>query len=177
MNRTCFLPTKIARSLQQGHCVLFTKFPHEFWDLLDSNSEIAVLLRILKNIGFSGNGVCYESRESMCRACHLHKNTWTKVITSLEEKKIIVVEKVSNHPYRITLHENYARHKIAPRNRHKIYRDAKKGLAKKRGSHVSDTEGYADREPFKVVQRRIEAFQDARNAVSPTRTDVEPDNE
>jgi hypothetical protein len=156
---------------------LFTKFPHEFWDLLDSQSEIVVLLRILKNIGFAEDGVCFESRESMCRACHLHKDTWTKVVASLEDKEIIVTEKVSNHPYRITLHEKYARPKIRPRNRHNIYRDAKTVLAKERGKDDNHSQKHTDREPFQVVKRRIEAFQDARNAVPSTRGPAEPDDE
>ena len=112
---------------------MFTQFPHGLWDLLDSSSEIAVMLRILKNIGFAEDGVCYESRESMCRACHVNKDTWRKIIESLEEKQIIVVEKVRNKPYQITLHENYARAKIRTRNRKdNIYRDPKIALAEKK---------------------------------------------
>ena len=155
----------------------FTKFPDEFWDLLDSTAEVAVMLRILKNIGFAENGVCFESRDSMCRACHLHKDTWTKVIASLEDKELIVTEKVSNHPYRITLHQNYARPKIRSRNRYNIYPDAKTVLAKKRGEHDNHSQGHTNREPFQVVKRRIETFQDARNAIPSTRTDAESDDE
>lgn len=114
---------------------MFTQFPHGLWDLFDSTSEIAVMLRILKNIGFAEDGVCYESRESMCAACHVSKDTWRKVIESLEEKQIIVVEKVSNKPYQITLHKNYARAKIRTRNRKdNIYRDPKIALAAKTGT-------------------------------------------
>lgn len=109
---------------------MFTQFPHGLWDLLDSTGEIAVMLRILKNIGFAEDGVCFESRESMCNACHVSKDTWRKAIESLEEKQIIVVEKVSNKPYQITLHENYARAKIRTRNRKDIiYRDPNFALA------------------------------------------------
>lgn len=109
---------------------MFTQFPHGMWDLLDSTGEIAVMLRILKNIGFAEDGVCFESRESMCNACHVSKDTWRKAIESLEEKQIIVVEKVSNKPYQITLHENYARAKIRTRNRKDIiYRDPNFALA------------------------------------------------
>jgi hypothetical protein len=156
---------------------LFTKFPHEFWDLLDSNSEIAVLLRILKNIGFSGNGVCYESRESMCRACHITKNTWKTVIEKLKDKQIIIVDEGANRPHKITLHENVAGVKIRTRYRYNIYRGSNLTSAKKRGEHDNHSQGNTDREPFKVVQRRIEAFQDARNAVSPRTTEMEPDGE
>lgn len=163
--------------MQQGSSVLFAQFPHEFWDLLDSNSEIAVLLRICKNIGFAKNGVCFESRESMCRACHISKNTWKAVIESLQEKKIIVVDEGYNRPHRITLHENVAGVKIRTRYRYNIYRGSNLTSAKKRGEHDNHSQGNTDREPFKVVQRRIEAFQDARNAVSPRTTEMEPDDE
>lgn len=113
---------------------MFTQFPHGLWNLLDSASEIVVMLRILKNIGFAEDGVCYESRESMCRACHVNKDTWRKVIESLEEKQIIVVERMGNKPYQITLHENYARAKIRTRNRKdNIYRDPKIALALNNG--------------------------------------------
>lgn len=156
---------------------MFTKFPDEFWDLIDTSGEGMVLLRILKNIGFAENGVCFESRESMCRACHVTKNTWKAAIESLKEKQIIVVDEGANRPHRITLHENVAGVKIGTRNRYNIFRGSNLTSAKKRGDNDNHTEGNADREPFKVVKRRIEAFQDARNAVPSNRTDVEPDDQ
>lgn len=120
---------------------MFTQFPHELWNVVSSATEIAVLLRILKNIGFAEDGVCYESRESMCNACYVSKDTWRKAIESLEDKKIIVVEKVSNKPYRITLHENYAEAKIRTRNRYNnIYRDPILALALENSTIEPSTE-------------------------------------
>lgn len=156
---------------------MFTKFPHELWDLLDSTAEVAVMLRILKNIGFSEDGVSFESRDSMCRACHISKNTWKIAIESLEEKQIIVVDKVANRPHMITLHENLAGVKIRTRNRIYLYRGSNLIPAKKGSKYDKDSRRDAEREAFKVVKRRIEAFQDARNAVQPTRNDDPSDDE
>jgi len=131
MNQTCDLPTGTAGHLQQGTCVLFTKFPHDFWNLCRSQSELIVLLRILKNIGFSGNGVSFESRDSMCRACFMTKNTLKKVIDELERRNIIVVDEGANRPHRITLHENIAGVKIETRYRNNtLYRGAELTPAK-----------------------------------------------
>ena len=148
----------------------FTKFPDEFWNLLDSTAEVAVMLRILKNIGFAENGVCFESRDAMCRACHITKNTWKAAIESLKEKELIIVEESHNRPHKITLHEKVAGVKIRTRNRYNIFRGSNLTSAKNGGDRDSHTEGYTDREPFQVVKRRVEAFQDARNAVPSTRT-------
>lgn len=156
---------------------MFTKFPHELWDLLDSAAEGFILLRILKNIGFSEDGVCFESRDSMCRACHVSKNTWKTAIESLQEKQIIVVEKVANRPHMITLHENVAGVKIRTRNRIYLYRGSNLIPAKKGSKYDKDSQRDAEREPFKVVKRRVEAFQDARNAVQPARNDDPSDDE
>ena len=156
---------------------MFTKFPHELWDLLDSAAEGFILLRILKNIGFSEDGVCFESRDSMCRAFHVSKNTWKTAIESLQEKQIIVVEKVANRPHMITLHENVAGVKIRTRNRIYLYRGSNLIPAKKGSKYDKDSQRDAEREPFKVVKRRVEAFQDARNAVQPARNDDPSDDE
>ena len=156
---------------------MFTKFPHDFWELVDTPAEGFVLLRILKQVGFNGQGVCFESRESICRACHISVRTYTNVMQSLQEKGIIHVERQHNRPNAITVLHSSARGKIAHRNRYKIFRRANLHHATERGKHDNHTEGNADREPFKVVKRRIEAFQDARNAVPSNRTDVEPDNQ
>lgn len=140
MNQTCYLLIGSAGHLQQGTCVLFTRFPHEFWELVDSTAELIVLLRIMKNIGFTDDGVCYESRESMCHACHLSKPTWSKAIDSLESKNIIVVEKQHNRPYQITLHENVARLKIDTRYRYNISHGSNFNHATKNSSYEQTTE-------------------------------------
>lgn len=122
---------------------MFTQFPHDLWDVIDSTAEGWILLRILKNIGFAEDGVCFESRESMCAACHVSKDTWRKAIESLEKKQIIVVEKVSNKPYQITLHKNYARAKIRTRKRYNnIYSGPNLALAAKDSTpeYQSETE-------------------------------------
>ncbi len=156
---------------------MFTKFPHELWDLLDSAAEIAVMLRILKNIGFAQDGVCFESQQSMCDACFITKPTLRKVLESLAEKQLIVVDEGANRPHRITLHENVAGEKIRLRNRIYLYRGINFTPAKKRGRYDKDSQRDAEREPFKVVKRRIEAFQDARNAVSPKKNDSDENEE
>ena len=152
---------------------MFTKFPHEFWDELDSTPEIAVMLRILKNIGFAENGVCFESRDSMCRACHISKNTWKATIEKLQTKQLIVVEESYNRPHKITLHENVAGVKIRTRNRYNIYRGSNLTSAKKGGTCDLHSEEYTEAEPFKVVERRIELFQDARNSIPKKQIDTE----
>lgn len=155
--------------MQQGSNVLFTQFPHEFWDQLDSAAEIVVLLRILKNIGFEGRGVCFESRDSMCRACHITKNTLRSAIEGLEDKQIIVVDQGSNRPHKITLHENVAGVKIGTRNRYNIYRGSNLTSAKRRGNSDYHTLHDSEREPYSVAKRMLEDFQDERNAIHSNR--------
>lgn len=156
---------------------MFTKFPHEFWDELDSTPEIAVMLRILKNIGFGENDECFESRDSMCRACHISKNTWKATIEKLQTKQLIVVEESYNRPHKITLHENVAGVKIGTRNRYNIYRGSNLTSAKKGCKHDTNSQKYPEAEPFQVVRRRIETFQDVRNSVPSKRSIAESDDE
>ena len=122
------------------------------------------MLRILKNIGFSHDGVCFESRDSMCRACHISKNTWKATIESLKEKELIEVEETHNKPHLITLHKNVAGVKIRTLYNNNIYRVPNLTPATKRGE---DDTGFVeiDREPFQVVEKRVERFQDARNSL------------
>lgn len=150
---------------------MFTKFPHELWDLLDSTAEIAVMLRILKNIGFSQDGVCFESQQSMCNACFITKPTLRKVLESLAEKNLIVVNEGANRPHIITLHENVAGEKIGLRNRIYLYRGINFTPAKKGSNYDKDSQRDAEREPFQVVKRRVEAFQDSRNGIQTKRND------
>ena len=156
---------------------MYSQFPHLFWNLLDTTAEIAVMLRILKNIGFSHDGVCFESRDSMCRACHISKSTWKITIESLQEKELIEVEENGNKPHFITLHKNISGVEIRTRYINKnIYRGSILTPATKRGEYDTGVVEI-DREPFKVVQKRIERFQDARNAIPSERDLGESDNE
>jgi hypothetical protein len=155
---------------------LFTQFSHVLWNLLDTTAEIAVMLRILKNVGFAPDGVCFESRDSMCRACHISKSTWKVTIESLQQKQLIEIEENGNKPHFITLHKNISGVEIRTRNINNIYRGSISAPAIKRGE---DDKGIVeiDREPFKVVEKRIERFQDARNAIPSQRDLREPEDE
>lgn len=143
---------------------MYSQFPHLFWNLLDTTAEIAVMLRILKNIGFSEEGVCFESRDSMCRACHISKNTWKTTIESLKEKELIEVQEAYHKPHLITLHKKVQGVKIRTLYNNNIYRVPNLTPATKRGE---DDTGFVeiDREPFQVVEKRVERFQDARNSL------------
>ena len=143
---------------------MYSQFPHLFWNLLDTTAEIAVMLRILKNIGFSEEGVCFESRDSMCRACHISKNTWKTTIESLKEKELIEVQEAYHKPHLITLHKNVQGVKIRTLYNNNIYRVPNLTPTTKRGE---DDTGFVeiDREPFQVVEKRVERFQDARNSL------------
>jgi len=134
------------------------------------------MLRILKNISFSDDGVCFESRDSMCRACHISKNTWKATIESLKEKELIEVEETHNKPHLITLHKKVAGVKIRTRYNNNIDRVPNLTPATKRGDYDKSIVEI-DREPFKVVQKRVERFQDARNAIPSERDFGESDNE
>lgn len=122
------------------------------------------MLRILKNIGFSEEGVCFESRDSMCRACHISKNTWKTTIESLKEKELIEVQEAYHKPHLITLHKKVQGVKIRTLYNNNIYRVPNLTPATKRGE---DDTGFVeiDREPFQVVEKRVERFQDARNSL------------
>lgn len=155
---------------------MYSQFPHIFWNLLDTTAEIAVMLRILKNIGFSHDGVCFESRDSMCRACHISKNTWKTTIESLKEKELIEVEETHNKPHLITLHKKVAGVKIRTLNINTIYRVPNLTPATKRGDYDKSIVEIG-REPFKVVEKRVERFQDARNSLPSERDRRESDDE
>ena len=122
------------------------------------------MLRILKNVGFSEDGVCFESRDSMCRACHISKNTWKTTIESLKEKELIEVQEAYHKPHLITLHKKVQGVKIRTLYNNNIYRVPNLTPATKRGE---DDTGVIeiDREPFKIVEKRVERFQDTRNSL------------
>ena len=103
MKRTCFLPTKIARSLQQRYCVLFTKFPDHLWGRFPSPSHGFVLMRIIKNCGFDGRGICFETQQAMASACCLSVRVLRDVIVDLEKRGFINVNRQLKKTNRITL--------------------------------------------------------------------------
>lgn len=61
------------------------------------------MLRILMRCPFHGDGMCFETREHMSRACGISEKKWTHVIKSLEDKELIVVSRCHNRPHKITL--------------------------------------------------------------------------
>lgn len=61
------------------------------------------MLRILMRCAFHGDGICFETREHMSRACGISEKKWTTVIKSLEDKELITVTRCHNRPHKITL--------------------------------------------------------------------------
>jgi len=84
---------------------LFVQFPHDLWPHLRTAFEVSVMLRILQRCSFDGNGVCFETRETMAQVCGLSPKQWTKVVKDLEERKLIVVSRAHRAPNQITLGE------------------------------------------------------------------------
>ena len=84
---------------------MFIKFPHDLWPHLRTAFEISVMLRILQKCSFDGNGVCFETRDTMAHVCGLSPKQWTKVVKDLEERKLIVVSRAHRAPNQITLGE------------------------------------------------------------------------
>ena len=82
---------------------MFIQFPHDLWPHLYTAFEVSVMLRLLQRCSFDGNGVCYETRETMARVCGLSPKQWTKVIKDLEERGLIVVSRAHRAPNQITL--------------------------------------------------------------------------
>jgi predicted transcriptional regulator len=89
--------------MQQGTRVLFVQFPYNLWPLLHSAFEVSVMLRILQRCSFDGNGICFETRETMATVCGLSPKQWTKVIKDLEERGLIKVVRAHRAPCQITL--------------------------------------------------------------------------
>lgn len=63
------------------------------------------MLRILQKCSFDGNGVCFETRDTMATICGLSPKQWTKVIKDLEERELIKVARAHRAPNQITLGE------------------------------------------------------------------------
>ena len=80
----------------------FVKFPLELFELRDVTA-MAVMLRIIMRMDSDGNGVCFETRTSMCEHLGIDKNTWKKKLEFLEGQGLIIVAKHSNAPHHITL--------------------------------------------------------------------------
>lgn len=84
---------------------MFTKFPDQLWPYLTSPSEIAVMLRILKLVGFDGKGECFEEARTFANGCGISPRTLTDVLRSLEAKNLIVVSRSKKKLNRIVLGE------------------------------------------------------------------------
>ena len=82
---------------------MFIQFPHDLWPHLRTAFEVSVMLRILQRCAFDGNGVCFETRDTMAQVCGLSPKQWTKVIKDLEERGLIVVSRAHRAPNQITL--------------------------------------------------------------------------
>jgi len=90
-------------SVATGKIALFIQFPHDLWPHLRTAFEVSVMLRILQRCAFDGNGVCFETRDTMAQVCGLSPKQWTKVIKDLEERGLIVVSRAHRAPNQITL--------------------------------------------------------------------------
>lgn len=83
----------------------FTKFPDGLWPYLQSSTEIAVMLRILKLCGFDGMGECFESADAFAAQVKITRRTLSKVLLCLEAKQLIVVQRQKHQLNRIALGE------------------------------------------------------------------------
>lgn len=82
---------------------MFTKFPVQLWDHLETPAQVSVMLRIMSRMTGDGHGVCFESRDNMAKACGISRKTWTKVIQELESKDLIRVSRQHRVPHHIAL--------------------------------------------------------------------------
>ena len=82
---------------------MFTKFPEKMWAKFRTPAHGLVLLRIMRNCGFDGAGVCFESQQSMATACCCAVRTLRDVIGELEEEGFINVDRSLKRANRITL--------------------------------------------------------------------------
>jgi hypothetical protein len=80
----------------------FVRFPSELFALRDV-AAMAVMLRVILRMDADGNGVCFETRASMCKELGIDKNTWKKKIDLLESQGLINVVRHRNVPHHITL--------------------------------------------------------------------------
>jgi predicted transcriptional regulator len=61
------------------------------------------MLRILKNCGFDGSGICFESQSSMATACCCSVRTLRNLVNELEEEGFINVNRQLKNTNKITL--------------------------------------------------------------------------
>lgn len=83
----------------------FIKFPVELFDLNDAE-KIALMLRIIMRMDAQGNGVCFETRTSMCKHLKINRKAWSRKISELQESGFILVERRNKAPNQITLTEH-----------------------------------------------------------------------
>ena len=84
----------------------FVKFPIELFDLKDPIA-IVIMVRIIMRMDAQGNGVCFESRNSMCEHIGIDRKTWTNKIESLENKGLIIVDRKPKVPNHISLSDDF----------------------------------------------------------------------
>ncbi len=80
----------------------FIRFPVELFQLRDV-AAMALMVRIIMRMDADGNGVCFETRTSMCEALHIDKKTWTAKIRKLEDDGWISVDRKPKVPNQIAL--------------------------------------------------------------------------
>lgn len=101
----------------------FVKFPVELFNLKDPIA-IVIMLRIIMRMDAEGNGVCFESRTSMCEHIKIDKKTWTDKIKKMEQAGIIVVDRRVKVPNHIVLSEDM---KMIMKNHNKELYGSKNG--------------------------------------------------
>jgi predicted transcriptional regulator len=89
--------------MQQGSALLFTKFSEQFWAKFRTPSHGFVMLRILRNCGFDGSRVCFESQSAMATACCCSVRTLSTLVKELEDSGFINVNRQLKHTNQITL--------------------------------------------------------------------------
>jgi len=109
-NRSSGNESEVHRSYQDrafhaSEAPLFTKFPDHLWGKFRTPTEGFVLLRIIRQCGFDGKGICFESQQSMGIACGLSIRALGQVIAKLEEDGFIMVNRSHKKTNQITLTE------------------------------------------------------------------------
>jgi hypothetical protein len=82
----------------------FVKFPVELFNLKDVE-KMGIMLRIIMRMDAEGNGVCFETRTSMCENLDMNRKAWSRKIRELEKSGLIKVERRPKVPNHITLTE------------------------------------------------------------------------
>lgn len=99
------------------------------------------MLRIMLRMTSDGSGVCYESRQTMSQACDISEKTITAVIKSLEDKKLIIVDRKHRRSHKISLHpdvKNILGGKFDPPTRVNIDLDRRSFLPSRKDHDMGD---------------------------------------